>query len=195
MHESISRDWHALSVEQNLQQREASAAGLSSEQARLRLQQYGPNVLPQRPSLAPWRRFLLQFHNLLIYVLLGSMLMTLVLGEWLDSGVIFAVVLINAVIGFIQEYRAERAMAALKQLAAATARVLRDGAVTDLPASDLVPGDVVLLEAGNVIPADLRLFESVVLKTEEAALTGESVHDYAPVMKAILRRSSSRGHT
>jgi magnesium-transporting ATPase (P-type) len=181
MRESSSRDWHALSVEQNLQQLEVSAAGLSSEQARLRLQQYGPNVLPQRPSLAPWRRFLLQFHNLLIYVLLGSMLMTLVLGEWLDSGVIFAVVLINAVIGFIQEGKAEQAIRAIQSMLTVASRVRRDGEVVSLAAEQLVPGDVVLLEAGERVPADLRLLEARELRIEEAALTGESL----PVDKAI----------
>ena len=181
MHESNSRDWHALSVEQNLQQLDVSATGLSSAQASLRLQQYGPNVLPQRPSLAPWRRFLLQFHNLLIYVLLGSMLMTLVLEEWLDSGVIFAVVLINAVIGFIQEGKAEQAIRAIQSMLTVESRVRRDGEVLSLAAEQLVPGDVVLLEAGERVPADLRLLESRELRIEEAALTGESL----PVDKAI----------
>ena len=100
MRESIARDWHALSVEQSLQDLQATDAGLSSVQAAQRLQQYGPNGLPQRHGLPARRRFLLQFHNLLIYVLLSAMLLTLALGEWLDSAVIFAVVLINAVIGF-----------------------------------------------------------------------------------------------
>lgn len=116
-----------------------------------------------------------QFTDFMIVVLLVAAVISGFIGEVVDTIAILVIVLMNGAIGFIQEYRAERAMAALKQLAAAHARVLRDGAMTEVPAAGLVPGDVVVLEAGNVIPADLRLFESVVLKTEEAALTGESV--------------------
>ncbi len=181
MQESISRDWHALSVEQSLQYLDACDAGLSGEQARQRLQLYGRNGLPQRLGLAPWRRFLLQFHNLLIYVLLAAMLMTLALGEWLDSAVIFAVVLINAVIGFIQEGKAEQAMRAIQSLLTVESRARRDGAVLSLAAEQLVPGDVVLLEAGERVPADLRLLQARDLRIEEAALTGESL----PVDKSI----------
>ena len=181
MRESIARDWHALSVEQSLQDLQATDAGLSSVQAAQRLQQYGPNGLPQRHGLPAWRRFLLQFHNLLIYVLLSAMLLTLALGEWLDSAVIFAVVLINAVIGFIQEGKAEQAMRAILSMLTVESRVRRDGEVLSLAAEQLVPGDVVLLEAGERVPADLRLLQARDLRIEEAALTGESL----PVDKSI----------
>jgi magnesium-transporting ATPase (P-type) len=187
MHESICRDWHALSVEQSLQYLDACDAGLSVDQARQRLQLYGPNVLPQRPGLGAWRRFLLQFHNLLIYVLLAAMLMTLALGEWLDSAVIFAVVLINAVIGFIQEGKAEQAMRAIQSMLTVESRARRDGEVLSLAAEQLVPGDVVLLEAGERVPADLRLLQARDLRIEEAALTGESL----PVDKSIAPVASA----
>ncbi|APC19584.1 carbonate dehydratase (plasmid) [Pseudomonas frederiksbergensis] len=175
MSESDSRDWHALAAEHSLQQLRSSSAGLDSEQAAARLREYGLNQLPQRAGLTPWRRFLLQFHNLLIYVLLAAMLMTLALGQWLDSAVIFAVVLINVVISFIQEGKAEQAMRAIQSMLTVDSRVRRDGEVISLAAEQLVPGDVVLLDAGERVPADLRLLEVRDLRIEEAALTGESL--------------------
>lgn len=181
MREPEPCDWHALTREHSLQQLHSSDVGLSSAQAAERLQEYGLNQLPQRAGLTPWRRFLLQFHNLLIYVLLASMAMTVALGQWLDSAVIFAVVLINAVIGFIQEGKAEQAMRAIQSMLTVDSRVRRDGEVLSLAAEQLVPGDVVLLDAGDRVPADLRLLEARDLRIEEAALTGESL----PVDKHI----------
>lgn len=181
MREPEPCDWHALTREHSLQQLHSSDVGLSSAQAAERLQDYGLNQLPQRAGLTPWRRFLLQFHNLLIYVLLASMAMTLALGQWLDSAVIFAVVLINALIGFIQEGKAEQAMRAIQSMLTVDSRVRRDGEVLSLAAEQLVPGDVVLLDAGDRVPADLRLLEARDLRIEEAALTGESL----PVDKHI----------
>jgi magnesium-transporting ATPase (P-type) len=181
MREPEPCDWHALTSEHSLQQLHSSDVGLSSAQAAERLRDYGLNQLPQRAGLTPWRRFLLQFHNLLIYVLLASMAMTLALGQWLDSAVIFAVVLINAVIGFIQEGKAEQAMRAIQSMLTVDSRVRRDGEVLSLAAEQLVPGDVVLLDAGDRVPADLRLLEARDLRIEEAALTGESL----PVDKHI----------
>jgi len=181
MREPEPCDWHALTSEHSLQQLHSSDAGLTSAQAAERLQEYGLNQLPQRAGLTPWRRFLLQFHNLLIYVLLASMAMTLALGQWLDSAVIFAVVLINALIGFIQEGKAEQAMRAIQSMLTVDSRVRRDGELLSLAAEQLVPGDVVLLDAGERVPADLRLLEVRDLRIEEAALTGESL----PVAKQI----------
>lgn len=175
MSESDSRDWHAQAAEHSLQQLRSGSAGLDSEQATVRLQEYGLNQLPQRAAVTPLRRFLLQFHNLLIYVLLAATLMTLALGQWLDSAVIFAVVLINVVISFIQEGKAEQAMRAIQSMLTVDSRVLRDGEVISLAAEQLVPGDVVLLDAGERVPADLRLLEVRDLRIEEAALTGESL--------------------
>jgi len=181
MREPAPCDWHALTREHSLQQLHSSDVGLSSAQAAERLRDYGLNQLPQRAGLTPWRRFLLQFHNLLIYVLLASMAMTLALGQWLDSAVIFAVVLINALIGFIQEGKAEQAMRAIQSMLTVDSRVRRDGEVLSLAAEQLVPGDVVLLDAGERVPADLRLLEVRDLRIEEAALTGESL----PVAKQV----------
>ncbi|WP_271407935.1 cation-transporting P-type ATPase [Pseudomonas sp. Q1-7] len=167
--------WHAQSTESSLRHLGSGPAGLDPEEAERRLARLGPNRLPERAGAGPLKRFLLQFHNLLIYVLLASTLVTLVLGEWLDSAVIFGVVLINAVVGFIQEGKAESAMRAIQKLLTLDSRVKRNGEVRQVPAADLVPGDLVLLEAGDRVPADLRLLETRDLRIEEAALTGESL--------------------
>ena len=170
-----SRCWHAQHAEQTLQQLDTSPAGLSSEQAQQRLKTFGPNRLPRKRRTGPLMRFLLQFHNLLIYVLLLSALVTLALGEWLDSAVIFAVVVINAIVGFIQEGKAEQAMRAIQRMLTLDSKVRRGGQTLNVPAEQLVPGDMVLLEAGDRVPADMRLLECRDLRIEEAALTGESL--------------------
>jgi magnesium-transporting ATPase (P-type) len=175
MRESINKQWHTLGTEHCLQLLQVTDIGLSRAEALSRLAEFGPNLLAQRASLSLLRRFLLQFHNVLIYVLLASMLMTLALGEWLDAGVIGAVVLINAAIGFIQEGKAEQAMRAIQSMLTVQSRARRDGEVVSLAADKLVPGDVVLLEAGERVPADLRLLEARELRIDEAPLTGESL--------------------
>lgn len=167
--------WHAQPAEQILQQLDSTHSGLSAEQVQQRLQQFGPNRLPQRGGNGAFKRLLLQFHNLLIYVLLLSALVTLALGEWLDSAVIVAVVVINALVGFIQEGKAEQAMRAIQKLLTLDSRVRRAGHTLSVPAEELVPGDLVLLEPGDRVPADLRLLECRDLRIEEAALTGESL--------------------
>lgn len=150
-------------------------AGLSGEEAASRLASHGPNELKDRPRRSLVQRLLAQFADFLILVLLTAGVVSALLGEWIDAGAILAIVVINAVLGIIQEGRAERAIEALRKMAAPTARVLRDGTMQKVPASALVPGDVVLVEAGDVVPADVRLVESVSLQIEEASLTGESV--------------------
>ncbi len=150
-------------------------AGLTSEEASRRIAQYGPNDIRERPPRPLWRMFLDQFTDFMILVLIGAAIISGIVGEPPDAIAIVVIVLLNGVIGFVQEYRAERAVAALKLLAASTARVRRDGQVTEMSALQLVPGDVVLLEAGNTMPADLRLIETVQLKVDESPLTGESV--------------------
>jgi Ca2+-transporting ATPase len=168
--------WHCLPTAEVVGQLETDlAGGLTRAEAASRLARYGPNAIREGEKRSAWRMLLDQFTDFMIIVLLVAAVISGFIGEVIDTIAILVIVLMNGTIGFIQEYRAERAMAALKKLAAATARVLRDGAVIEVPAAELVPGDVVVLEAGNVVPADLRLFESVVLKAEEAALTGESV--------------------
>ena len=150
-------------------------AGLTSEEAARRIVQYGPNDIRERPPRPLWRMFLDQFTDFMILVLIGAAIISGIIGEPPDAIAIVVIVLLNGVIGFVQEYRAERAVAALKLLAAATALVRRGGQVTEISALRLVPGDVVLLEAGNVMPADIRLIETVQLKVDESPLTGESV--------------------
>ena len=167
--------WHALDGASCLQQLDSQSNGLTAEQVRQRVQQYGPNSLPSAPPLPAWRRFLRQMQNTLIYVLLGCAGLTLLLGHWLDSLVILGVVLINALVGFIQEGRAEQAMRAIAGLLSLHCRVRREHGLQELPAEQLVPGDIVLLEEGDRVPADLRLLNCRDLRIEEAALTGESL--------------------
>jgi len=162
----------------------ASATGLTQQQAIERLAQTGPNSLATAPRPGWLRRFALQFHNLLIYTLLVAAAITVWLGDYLDAAVIFGVVLINAVIGFMQEGKAERALEAVHAMLASHAMVLRDGERHEIDAAQLVPGDVVLIESGTRVPADLRLLSAKNLRIDESALTGESVpvnKDPAPV--------------
>ncbi|MCE2999914.1 MAG: HAD-IC family P-type ATPase [Betaproteobacteria bacterium] len=166
---------------------DSCGTGLASDEVLRRRARHGPNRLPQSPLPSLLQRFLLQFHNVLIYVLLGSAAITLVLGHVADTLVILAVVLANAVIGFLQEGKAERSMEAIRRMLAPRASVLRDGVRQNVDAQDLVPGDMVLLQAGDRVPADLRLLEVYGLAAEEAVLTGESV----PVDKAVVAVAES----
>ena len=150
-------------------------AGLSTEEVRRRHEKFGPNRLTFKKGRSEWLRFLLQFHAPLLYILLAASVVTAVLGEWVDSSVIFAVVFLNAVVGYIQEARAEKAIHALAQMVIATVTVRRDGRKQRVPSEGLVPGDIVLLESGDKVPADLRLFHVRNLRVDESALTGESV--------------------
>ncbi|HQN64966.1 MAG TPA: HAD-IC family P-type ATPase [Methylophilus sp.] len=168
--------WHHQSQQHIFSELEVSPEhGLNEAEATRRLTQYGHNSLPQQHAHPAWLRFLLQFHNVLIYVLLGSALVTALLGHIVDTAVIIAVVLANAVIGFIQEGKAEAAMNAIRHMLALQARVLREGKHMTIPSDLLVPGDIVLLEAGDKVAADLRLIETHNMSAEEAILTGESV--------------------
>ncbi len=176
----IERSW-AEPAEKVLSALESDDRGLSTDEARRRLDDYGPNALPEAPRPGPVRRLLRQFNNLLILVLIAAAVITALLQHWVDTVVILAVVVINAVIGFVQEGRAEAALEALRDMLAPKATALRDGERVDLEARELVPGDVVLLEAGDKVPADLRLIEAANLSVEEAILTGESV----PVRKEV----------
>jgi calcium-translocating P-type ATPase len=168
--------WHALTADE-VQQRlgTRSDAGLDAAEAASRLQKHGPNRLPAGKKRGPLQRFLSQLNNVLIYVLLGAGFVKLMLGLWVDSAIIFGVVLINSLLGFIQEGKAEKALDSIRNMLSAEARTVRGGETRMLPAEELVPGDVVLLESGDKVPADLRLVEVKNLRTEEAALTGESV--------------------
>lgn len=169
------RTAHAFGIDECFRILAGTAAGLTSDEAARRLAEHGANVLLPPPPRSPLVRFLRHFHNVLIYILIVAALVTAGLGHWVDTGVILAVVLVNAFVGFIQEGRAEEAMAAIRSMLAPHASVLRGGARINVDAADLVPGDVVLLEAGDKVPADLRLFEARALRVQEAILTGESV--------------------
>jgi len=149
--------------------------GLTSDQVRQRQAEFGPNELAERPRPGIWRMLLDQFSNFLILILIVAAVISILLGEAVDAAAILAIVALNAILGVFQERRAEEALAALKKMAAPEARVLRDGHRITVPARELVPGDIVFLEAGNYVPADMRLVESANLRVDEASLTGESV--------------------
>ena len=173
---SDERPWHCLTADDALARLGvASERGLSAADAAERLGRFGPNAIHERERRSPLRMLAGQFTDFMIVVLLVAAGISALIGEPEDSIVILVIVVLNAIVGFVQEYRAERAMAALKQLSAAAAQVVRDGRIAEIAAPDLVPGDIVLLAAGNVVPADVRLLESAPLRVEEAALTGESV--------------------
>ncbi len=149
--------------------------GLSHEEAKERLRIHGPNELTEKPRPGFFKLLLDQFNNFLVIILIVAAVVSLLLGEYIDSIAIMFIVALNAVVGVIQESKAEKAIAALRKMAAPNAQVIRNGRQFSVPARELVVGDIVLLEAGNYIPADMRLVESVNLKVEEASLTGESV--------------------
>ncbi|MDR6306083.1 magnesium-transporting ATPase (P-type) [Nitrobacter vulgaris] len=166
--------WHAMPAEEvERQLRVDRALGLDAAETAVRSQ--GPNRLPQGKKQGPLMRLLAQFNNILIYVLLAAGFVKLMLSLWLDASIILAVVILNGLLGFLQEGRAERALDSIRNMLSAEARVVRAGETRVIPAEDLVPGDVVLLESGDRIPADMRLLDAKNLRTEEAALTGESV--------------------
>ncbi|QOY96501.1 cation-transporting P-type ATPase [Massilia sp. UMI-21] len=173
--------WHSLAAADALARVHSSATGLDGEEARARLARHGPNRLPEAPQRSAFMRFLLQFHNILIYVLLACAAVTAALAHWVDTGVILAVVVANAVIGHIQEGKAEQAMNAIRHMLAPQANVIRGGERMRIDGEQLVPGDIVLLEAGDKVPADLRLVGAHGMSIQEAILTGESV----PVTKGL----------
>lgn len=167
--------WHTLKESEVHTRLETHAQGLSLEQAQKRLLQHGPNQLAQGRRRSAWTRLLMQFHNILLYVMMVAALITALLGHWIDTGVLLFAVVINAVIGFIQEGKAENALEAIRNMLSAHATVLRGGQTLEIDAAHLVPGDIVLLSSGDRVPADLRLFRARELRVEEAALTGESL--------------------
>jgi Ca2+-transporting ATPase len=176
--------WHAQSADEVLEHLNASEKGLSSTEAANRQVRYGQNQLTEASRPGFLKMLLEQFNNFIVMLLIVASFVSAFLGEWVDASAIMAIVILNAVLGIIQERRAEEALAALKKMAAPEARVLRDGKRLTIPARELVPGDIVFLEAGNHIPADVRLMEAVNLEVEEAALTGESL----PVHKNALMK-------
>ena len=172
--ESQKTDFFHLSTDEAAKLLNSGEEGLSSYEHRERLNQYGPNQLPVKPPAPGWLRFLRQFHNVLIYILVASAFISLVLGHLVDSGVIFAVILINAFVVFIQEGKAEEALRTIMSMARTQCLVKRDGHTVSVDSAELVPGDVVTVQAGDKIPADLRIFYCKDLRCDEAPLTGES---------------------
>ena len=174
--ETETSPWHSRTIQEVAEALGTDpAAGLTAAEAEARLAKYGPNELAERPRPGFWQLLLEQFNNFLVIILLVSAVVSLLLGQMTEAGAIMTIVVLNAVLGVVQEGKAEEALAALKKMAAPYAHVLRDGHRVTIPARELAPGDVVFLEAGNYVPADLRLIESVNLKIDEASLTGESV--------------------
>ncbi len=187
--------WHHQSSEDVLETLEVSAAGLSGQQARDRLEEYGKNSLPE-PFMRPgWRIFLSQLTGPLMLVLVGAVILSSALEEWLDAGVIILAILLNVILGFVEEYKADRSLEALRKYLPKSARVRRGGVITTIEAHELVPGDVIVFSAGDKVTADARMIEGHALEVSEAALTGESVPvakstDSVPVGAPVADRSS-----
>src|SRR5512134_1381105 len=168
-------EWHALKAQEVLDHLKVEHGGLTSEEATRRLDHYGPNQLREavRPSFLQmlWE----QLNNFVVILLIVASVISALLGDYVEAAAIMAIVVLNAILGIVQERRAEEALAALKKLAAPDAQVMRDGHRLSVPSYELVPGDLVFLESGNFIPADIRLLEAINLRVEEASLTGESL--------------------
>ena len=179
--------WHAKSGDEICKELQCGSRGLTQSEALERLSRYGPNRM-KPPRKKSWiERFLSQFHNVLIYVLLAAAAVTAMLEHWIDAGVILGVVVVNAVIGVVQEGKAEKALDAIRKMLSSQAMARRDGTFVQIPAEELVPGDIVTLQSGDKVPADLRLIAVKELQVDEAVLTGESL----PVAKRSGRMRSS----
>lgn len=168
------KQWYRREAEDTLSALKSGRDGLAPAEARKRLGRYGANELAEKKGISPWSLFLQQFKSFLIIILLIAVALSAILGEVADAVIIGIIILFASGLGFVQEYRAERAMEALKRMAAPTASVRRGGKEAEIPARELVPGDIIILRTGDKIAADARLIEAVNLKTGEAALTGES---------------------
>lgn len=167
-------NWHALSPEQVLKELNSQPSGLDDEAIKKRIEEFGKNELTAKKKISPVVIFVRQFLDVMILVLVIAAVISVFIGEISDTIVIVVIIILNAIIGFIQEYRAEKALEALKKMAAPTSLVKRNGGTTEIPSEEIVPGDIVLLEAGNTVPADIRLLKVESLKVNEASLTGES---------------------
>ncbi|MTI84611.1 MAG: calcium-translocating P-type ATPase, SERCA-type [Firmicutes bacterium] len=190
----MSGQWHQLTKEEVLKRLQSDPLrGLDDKEAGERAKRFGLNELARTPGIPAWQMFLNQFKDFMVIVLLAATAISGVLGEWADAITIMVIVVVNAILGLVQEYRAERSMEALRQLTAPEANVIRDGGERKIPSAELVPGDIVLVEAGDRVPADLRIIEEFNLEVEESALTGESF----PVKKetGVISGETSLGDT
>lgn len=170
-----AKSWHSVETSEVLKALNSDLSGLSPAEAQRRLAEFGPNELKKEKRISPFALFISQFKNILITILLIAIALSAAIGEMVDAGIIAAIVIFCTVLGFTQEYRAERALEALKKMLSPTITVLREGREEEIPSTELVPGDILLLEAGDKIPADARLVEAHSLMCDEASLTGESV--------------------
>ena len=168
-------NWHQQEIEKIYEATESSSKGLKQDVAEKKIKEVGENVLAEKKKQPAWMLFLHQFKDFMILVLIAAAIISGLVGEVTDTIIILIIVLLNAIVGFVQEYRAEKAMEALKQLATPNINVIRDGRQVNISSTKLVPGDLILLEAGVLIPADIRLTEVHSLRIEESSLTGESV--------------------
>ncbi|MBI3396537.1 MAG: ATPase, partial [Spirochaetia bacterium] len=172
---AVTEAWHARTIEESLVRLVSAADGLTHDDAAQRLLQYGPNELPAGRKTSPWALLVRQFQNVLIVILLIGAGLSVLMGHGTEAIVISVIVVFAAALGFVQEFRAEKAMDALRKMSAPNAEVIRSGEPVTLPARDLVPGDVICLHPGDRVPADGRLLEAVNLRSDEAPLTGESI--------------------
>lgn len=173
--EQAQQAWHTIDLPKLHESLDATEGGLSDAEAQARLEKYGPNKLPEQPPPALWQIVLRQFYSPLIYILVIAAVVSVSIGELKDAGFIAAVLVLNAIIGAYQEWKAEQSSLALRKLLQIRAAVQRDGEVRDLPADQVVPGDVVWLESGNRVAADLRLLSTHGFEVDESLLTGESL--------------------
>jgi P-type Ca2+ transporter type 2C len=173
--QSLDNQWHAVDVQEVLKRLQVSEDGLSGEQAGQRLEETGPNSMEVEEGVSPFRMLVRQVHNPLIYLLAGAAVLSLLVGHEVDAAVIAGVIVLNSLLGFIQEWRAEGALAALRRMASPHARVLRDGKPQDIDAAEVVPADILILETGDRVAAGARLIWAEELQVDESALTGESV--------------------
>ncbi len=185
----MGKNWHAFDIEEIFRILRSSRTGLSTEEAKARLSKYGFNELPEKKKISPLEIFLSQFKNYLVLILIIAAIISGITGEPTNAYVIILIILFISLLGFVQEYKAEKAMEALKKMVALEARVLRDGAVKKLAIKELVPGDIIYIEAGDRVPADARLIEVIALETLESSLTGES-HPVAKSSQALAEETS-----
>ncbi len=172
--ENLNDEWYFREIPEVKEELKTSAEGISPEEAGRRLEEFGPNELPKAEKDSMLKKFPSHFHDVLIYILIAAGIATALMGHWIDTWVILGVVVINALIGFIQEEKAERALESIKHMLSPSAVVIRAGERKEIEASNLVPGDVVRLSSGDKVPADMRLLETHSFRVEEASLTGET---------------------